>query len=292
MGILLSLVFSVAGFISRSIRWNLLIEPLGHKPKVSNSFYAVMTGYLANFALPRLGEITRCATLSKSEKIPVDALIGTVIAERVIDVITLVILLFVVFIAKIKFFGQFFIDKLFIPLFGKVHASLQISVFYYIFAGVFVLGIIILYFVFRRKINEIFIVRKTKKLIRGIYAGLSTIIHMQKRWQFLLHTLFIWTMYTMMTYVVVFAIPATSGLSLIDGLFLLVIGGIGMSAPVQNGFGAFHGIISLGLTLYGIPREQGLVYATIAHESQAILIFLLAGYSLLMLFLNRRRKIV
>lgn len=113
---------------------------------------------------------------------------------------------------------------------------------------------------------------------------------MKKLWLFIFHSLFIWGMYAMSTYIVFFAIPATSGLHLIDSLFILVIGGIGMSAPVQGGFGAYHGIISLGLTLYGIPREHGLVYATISHESQAVLTILLAAYSLIMLFFFRRSQ--
>ena len=288
--VIISLLFSTSGHISRAIRWKILIESLGYKPSIQNSFYGVMTGYLANFALPRLGEITRCATLGKSEKVPIDALIGTVIAERVIDVITLLILLLVVFVAKIHFFGQFFMNKLFIPLFEKVHVTLHISLFYYIFAVVFIAGLVVLYFVFRQKFSEIFFVRKTKKILHGISAGLSTVIHLRKLWQFIFHSVFIWGMYTLSTYFIFFSISATSDLQLIDGLFILVIGGIGMSAPVQNGIGAYHGIISLVLTLYGIPREQGLVYATISHESQAVLIFILAGYSIFMLFLRQKHK--
>jgi hypothetical protein len=93
-----------------------------------------------------------------------------------------------------------------------------------------------------------------------------------------------------MTYVVIFAIPATSNLTLIDGLFILVIGGLGMAAPVQGGIGAFHWIVTSALSLYGISKAEGLAFATIQHESQAMLVILLGSFSVLMLFLNSRRK--
>ena len=113
---------------------------------------------------------------------------------------------------------------------------------------------------------------------------------MQNRWAFLLHTVIIWAMYFLMTYVVVFAIPATQNLKPIDGVFLLVIGGLGMAAPVQGGIGAFHWIIASGLTLYDISKTDGLVFATIQHESQVFLVLILGTISILMLFINSRRK--
>ena len=128
-------------------------------------------------------------------------------------------------------------------------------------------------------------------MIRGVVAGLKTIVQMKDRWTFIFHTLLIWLMYFLMTYVLVFALPATSHLSPLDGMFLLVIGGLGMSAPVQGGIGAFHWIVALGLSLYGVPRTDAVAYATLSHESQAIFAVLLGGLSFVMLMIQNRKAL-
>lgn len=288
--VLLSLLFAIIGYISRAYRWKLLIEPLNYNPPVKNVFYAVMFGYLANFAFPRIGEVSRCGSLAKSDKIPMDALIGTVIIERTIDLVTLLVLLFVIFIAKIETFGLFIKENVFIPISQKFIKAVDFPVFYwFIIIAVFGAFIYLAYY-FRRKYKRSKIIIKIRRIIRGVISGIKTVTKMKNRTAFLFHTLLIWLMYFLMTYVVVFAIPATESLKPIDGLFLLVIGGLGMAAPVQGGIGAFHWIVSLALSLYGISREDGLVFATIQHESQAILAILLGAFSVMMLFLDSRKK--
>jgi uncharacterized membrane protein YbhN (UPF0104 family) len=112
---------------------------------------------------------------------------------------------------------------------------------------------------------------------------------MKRSWAFILHSLLIWGSYWMMSYVAVFLMPATAGLKLIDGLFILVIGSFGFIAPVQGGIGAFHWIVSVGLTLYGIPKAEGLAFATILHGSQSLWTIFLGFISMLLLFLRRKR---
>ncbi|MFW5819875.1 MAG: TIGR00374 family protein, partial [Bacteroidota bacterium] len=140
-------------------------------------------------------------------------------------------------------------------------------------------------------LSRIRIVSKGKGIIKGIIEGLKTVYTLKKRGKFLFHTAFIWMNYWLMTWVVVFALPATSDLKIIDGLFLLVIGGFGMSAPVQSGIGAYHWIVSRGLVAVyaGISLEEGLVFATITHESQSLLVILLGTLSFILLF--RKKKI-
>lgn len=283
--VILSLVFAVIAYVSRAIRWRLIIEPLNFKPSVRNTFYSMMVGYLANFAFPRIGEITRCASLAKKEKIPVDKLIGTVIVERAVDLLTLLILLIILIIFRFETFGSFFRDSVFIPLQDKIVSTLNFSFYIWIALGMVVIAIPIFYFSFRQKLSEIKVVVRIKDLIKGVIEGLKTVYKMKKRWAFIFHSLFIWLNYWLMTWVVVFALPATSNLGIIDGLFLLVIGGLGMSAPVQSGIGAYHWIVSRGLVaVYGtITLEEGLVFATISHESQALLAIILGTLSFIIL---------
>lgn len=288
--VLLSLLFAVIGYISRAYRWKLLIEPLNYNPPVKNVFYALMFGYLANFAFPRIGEISRCGSLTKSDKIPMDSLIGTVIIERAIDMVVLLLLLFVIFIAKIESFGFFIKENVFIPISKKFISTVDFSIYYWLIILLVVTVSIGLFYFFRKKFKRVRIVLKIRKIIRGVISGVKTVTKMRSRSAFLFHTILIWLMYFLMTYVVIFSIPATQGLNPIDALFLLVIGGLGMAAPVQGGIGAFHWIISSGLGLYGISKADGLVFATIQHESQAVLVIFIGAFSILTLFIKSRQK--
>ncbi|OFX43079.1 MAG: hypothetical protein A2046_08665 [Bacteroidetes bacterium GWA2_30_7] len=281
----ISLVCALTALISRAARWNILIEPLGYKPALLNSLYSLILGYVANMAFPRIGEVTRCGVLGKAEKIPVDSLIGTVIVERVIDFICLLILTIVVFFSKITFFGNFFITQVFNPLIQKIQNST-----FFIFAILSVcVFIMFLAYLFRKKLFQKKLFQKVISLIKGLIEGLKSVFKMKNRLGFLIHTIIIWSMYFLMSYFMFFSINATSDLLPIDGLFILVVGGIGMTAPVQGGFGAFHWIVSLALMLYGISQEDGLIYATISHESQALFMLILGAISFFMLFLGKRK---
>lgn len=291
--VILALILALCGYISRAYRWNLLIEPMGYKPKPANSFYALMIGYLTNVAVPRIGEIIRCSSLNKTDKIPVDKLFGTVIVERAIDIISLLILLIAVLIIKINIFESFFIEKIFIPIFEKFSSLFKSSILMWtlVFGIIFLITSFI--FIFRSKIKNLNFVIKLIQFLKGVFTGIKSVFKMKKRKQFIFHTIFIWLMYLLMTYVVFFAIDPTSDLTIADGLFIVVIGGIGMSVPVQGGFGAFHLIVASGLALYpNILYGQGLLFATITHESQTIFAILLGGFSIVMIFIINESRVL
>lgn len=278
--LILSILFGVFAYISRARRWNILIQPLGYKPRFRNSFFAMMTGYLANMALPRIGEISKCVALGKKENIPVDQLIGTVVVERTIDFFSLVTIMIIMLFVDGSTLGPFLVDNIYTPLQIKL---LSIFGFAWIFWILFPLtGILILYILyhFREKLRRLRFFSKIFDTLKGITHGLKTIASIEHKWEFMFHTVFIWINYTLMTWVVVFAVKSTSNLDLADGIFLLVIGGLAMTAPVTSGLGAFHFIVSRGLfIIYGISLEDGLVYAILAHESQLIFGAILGIYS-------------
>ena len=283
----MNILFGMLAFVSRAIRWRISIEPLGYKPKDTNAFYALMVGYLANMAFPRLGEITRCSVLYKTDKIPVPKLLGSVIVERALDLIILFSLMLFVFFYKIDFFGKFIYDKVFSPLLLSVQEKFgNAGVFYYILAGIIIITLITLYLL-RNKLSRFAVVVKIKNLLTEVVEGLKVIYTMKKKSLYILHTFLIWFFYILMTYSVFFAIPETSGLTFADAIFVLVFGGIGMALPVQGGFGTYHAIVALSLTIYGISYESGLVFATISHEAQTILVLLVGGFSTLMVSLKK-----
>jgi uncharacterized protein (TIRG00374 family) len=278
--LVLALFFAFLAYVSRARRWILLIHPLGYKPSLKNAFYSMMTGYLANMALPRIGEVSKCVALGKKEKIPVDQLIGTVVVERTIDFLSLLVIMVLMIIIDGKIVGPFLVDNIYLPVQHKLSGIFGVAWAFWGILAFSCMLIVFLLFLFRGKLRKIRFFAKLFGLAKGVIQGLKTITVIERKWEFILHTIFIWINYTLMTWVVVFAVKSTSHLDLSDGIFLLVIGGLAMSAPVQSGLGAFHFFVSNALVVvYGISLEDGLVYAILSHESQLIFGAILGAYS-------------
>jgi uncharacterized protein (TIRG00374 family) len=287
----LSLLFGFFAYVSRARRWVLLINPLGFRPSLRNSFYALMTGYLANIALPRVGEITRCVALGKKEKIPVDQLIGTVVVERTIDFISLLSIMIYLIFTSSEEINIFLKDSIYLPIQEKIFSVFGVT--WILWVILFSVAVIALFLMIRYKKNlrKIRFFSKMFDLARGVINGLKTITSLERKWEFIFHTVFIWINYALMTWVVVFSIKSTSGLTFSDSIFLLVIGGLAMSAPVQSGLGAFHYIISRGLLFVkGIPLEDGLVYALLTHESQLIFVAIVGTISFFIIFKKNNKE--
>lgn len=286
----LSLLFAGLSFFSRARRWTLLIEPLGFKPSFKNTYHALMVGYLSNYALPRLGEVTRCVTLGKREKIPVDSLIGTVIVERVIDLVMLLLIMLALLISWMDKFGAFFNEQVYGPLEEKFIGVFGGAWAFWLILLASLIILMALVYLFRKRLARFSLIRKLREILAGILKGLLSIYRMKRKWEFILHSLLIWALYILMTWVVVFALQELSGLTFIDGMFLLVIGGLGMSAPVTAGFGAYHWITSRGLMfVYDFSLETGSAYAILAHESNSLLTIFLGALSYILLMLSRNK---
>lgn len=285
--LILSVLFGFFAFVSRARRWILLIHPLGYNPSLKNSFYALMTGYLANLALPRMGEITRCVALGKKGKIPVDQLIGTVVVERSIDFISLMFIMIALIFTSGDQVGLFLKNSIQIPIQKMFGVTWVIWLILFIVLAV----IFILLVRYKKSLRKFRFFSKMFDIGRGVINGLKTISTMEKKWEFLFHTIFIWLNYALMTWVVFFSLESTSFLTFRDSIFILVIGGLGMSAPVSGGIGAFHYIVQQGLYIVkGIPLEDGFAYATLTHESQLIFVVIMGAISFFIIFRKDRNK--
>lgn len=283
-----SLFFAFLAFLSRAYRWNMLIDPLGYHPKFTSTTYSLMVGYFANLAIPRIGEITRCGSLSKAENIPFNVLIGTVIIERVIDLLMLAMSILIVAAFEFDIMAGFLNDNFFRPIDQKF-ASYQYG---WLFLFALAIAGMVVFLVIKRYLMDLrrkpwFI--KTEKMLAGVTNGVRTVVKMKRNGLFIFHTIFIWVMYFFMTYSCFFALESTSGLGIKAGMFVLVIGGLGMSAPVQGGIGAYHWIVSQGLLLYHVSLTDGIVFATLVHSYQTLLVIVLGMISLLMLFITGKK---
>ncbi len=287
--VLLSMLISFIAFIVRAYRWNLLIEPLGYTPSLKKTTYSLMVGYFANLAFPRLGEVSRCAALSKAESIPFNNLLGTVIVERLIDVLSLLICILLVAALEFKRLGNFFNENIFSPLIKKIDQLSGSPILLTIIIIVLIVVIsVLIYFSRKNKAKG----KETvfSKLAKGFIDGLRSIAKLKQPGLFIFHSIFIWVLYYLSVFVALFAFPFTSGLGSGAALFLLVAGGLGMSAPVQGGIGAYHLLVSQGLVLYGLSRENGLTFATLLHSVQIVLVVTMGIASLLLLFSSGKEK--
>jgi len=281
-------LISIIAFVVRAHRWNLLIEPMGYSPSLKNTTYSVMVGYLANYFVPRLGEVSRCGALSKAESIPFNKLFGTVVVERIIDVLSLLICIILAVVLEHKRLGNFFTENIFdraISKFQKIGGSPLLLA-----ALVIVLIALV--------IAAIYFIKKTRqkgadsmiaKLIKGFIDGLRSVANLKRPGLFIFQSAFIWVLYYLGVYVALFAFPFTSDLGGGAALFLLVAGGIGMSVPAQGGIGSYHFFVSQGLVLYGVLEINGLAFATMLHGLQLILVIILGVASMFLLFSARKK---
>lgn len=290
--IIFSVVLLTASHLIRAYRWNLLIQALNYHPSFKSTFFSMMVGYLANYAFPRIGEITRCGVLAKTEKIPADKLFGTVIIERGVDVLTLLVFLVVLITVRFEFFSHFIKPQIFDPFVEFLSSILQTSVFIWIIIIGIPVVLLFLIYRYRARLAKWKFLVKIKDIIKGIISGLKTVYTMKRGFAFIITSFLIWIFYWLMTYVAFFAFSSTSDLKLIDGLFVCVIGAFAFVVPVQGGIGAYHWIVSLGMMLYGLTREEGLAFATITHGSQAVWSIILGTSSMILLMSLRRNKII
>lgn len=287
-----SLFMILLAHLLRAIRWRMLIRPIGFRPKVSNTYHAVIIGYLANLALPRMGEITRCGILNRTDKVPVNSLIGTVITERLIDAFCLVLVTVLALLLKFDVISGFVYEHVLKNIFDKAASGLIIVVSLLVFfGGLFFLSRYLLK-KYKFRILRWGFVRKMINMLNGFRKGFTSIARMENRGLFWFFTVLIWGCYLLATYFGFRALPSTNELDIGVALVALALGSLGMAAPVQAGIGPYHWMTSEGLTFFGLSREAGLAYATISHtSSQILLILLLGAISMIAVFLETSGKI-
>lgn len=274
-------------FVFRGLRWKLFLKPMGYTPGSWNSIHAVSIGYFANYLpVPRLGEVVRCTAMSGAEKIPVDKLFGTVLAERVIDLIMLATCFFTVL--SLKF-------SLVTDILSKPSATPQAeghSLFFWVLVvgAIAVVLFAIIVWRFWSKLITMPFVPKVIEFFKGIGVGFKTVLHLDKRGLFIVYTLLIWLMYFFMCYLYFFCLKETSHLTPADGLFVMIAGSIGVMAPVPGGFGAFHAAAMGGLMALGIRQEIAFSMAVIVHTSQLLMTWFSGGLALILLYLGRKKR--
>lgn len=278
----------IASHASRAMRWQLLTSSMGYKISFWNSFMGVMIGYFANLAIPRMGEFTRCGVVSKYEQVPFSKLLGTVVTERVIDMIILLTLTLVVVITQFPQVVTFLNENQAVEekLVRLLHSWWMVGVLIALMLGGWLLWRVLC----RTKLRD-----KIRNFGVGLKEGLLSVKEVKHKWLFIAHSLFIWLMYFLMFYVSFFCFAFTSHLSLLVGLTIFVISSYGMVAPVQGGIGAWHFMVIAALMLYlpHTPNIESLskTFALVTHGTMTLLYIVLGVLCVIFLpIYNHTRK--
>jgi uncharacterized protein (TIRG00374 family) len=270
--------FAVASHILRAIRWKMLLEPTGQRVGIGNSFLSLMTGYLVNLAIPRGGEVSRCYTLYQLEKTPVQLSFGTVVTERLIDVLCLLVLIGTSFYFEWEKLKAF-LDTLDFSS-GK-NTAVPVAVWLVLAAGVIFLGAVY----FLRK-NE-----KVIKIIRGFTEGMLSVFQLKNKFLFVFYSIAIWGLYFLMSYLVLMAFPETAHLGFSAVVTLFAIGSIAMAAPLPGGTGSYHVLVPLGLTtLYHVPSVDAIAFVFVFHAWQTLLMIVIGALSFIISNLLIKQK--
>ena len=286
--IVLSMIFGALAYVSRGLRWKIMLEAIDYKTSNINNIAAVSIGYFTNLFVPRAGEITRCTALNQKEKIPLNKLFGTIIVERVIDFMALIFLLLFTIISQHKIIKDFYL-----AIKNQNSETNSQNKMLLVFASFITLILII--FLLKKQIKKLSFYEKIKQFIDGLKEGFKSVENIKNKTHFWIHTFIIWLMYFLMTYVCFFSMSETNHLSLIDGVFILVLGGIGMVIPTPGGIGSYHAIVMIGLAVLGVgyisfgsestSANPALIFPTIVHIAQTLVAIIMGVISLLILFI-------
>lgn len=280
--LLLMALIAMLSHLLRAERWRMLLEPPGYKGKLNYSFLSLMVGYLVNLAIPRGGEVSRCYNLYKLEETPVEISFGTVVVERIVDLVCLLALI------AVAFFLEW--DKLMafletLPL-GSGESKGPTVLIYVALGLIVVIGVIVWLVKTNKKLNAFFV-----KTWHGFKDGLLSIFKLKNKGLFIFYSLLIWVLYFFMSYTVILAFPETAHLGIEAVFSLFAIGSIAMAVPLPGGTGSYHVLVPQGLVfLYQVPQADAVAFTFIFHGWQTAILIAGGAISLIITSLILKRK--
>jgi uncharacterized protein (TIRG00374 family) len=284
-----AIALGVLSHYFRALRWKMLIEPLGYNPGTTNTFFAVMIGYIANLALPRLGEVSRCTVLTRYENVPFNKSFGTVITERALDLLMFVFLFFLNLALQFGKLSVYINEKIYKPLEQKFHLGMDLSGSFSILVITLIVVFGLLFLIFRKRIINHSLYLKVRGLFVGFLEGIKSLTRIKHIWLFVFYSLAIWLLYLLMAYFVFFSFPESSHLGIDAGLATLVFGTIGIML-VQGGIGIYPAIVAETLFLYSVESTKGYALGWLIWSSQTLTIIIIGSLSLILLPILAKKK--
>jgi uncharacterized membrane protein YbhN (UPF0104 family) len=272
--------------LSRAIRWKILMEPMGYKPSLINTYLAVLIGYFANQGVPRLGEVLKCTILSRYEKVPADKLIGTIVAERAFDLLCLILVFAITFFSQISVIGKYAGDLLNQLLYGSAEKAGNKGL--YIGLGIVFILLLLAWWLLRRYADSGF-VKKIKAVVGGIWQGINSIRYLKHKGWFLFHSFLIWFLYLASIRIGFYAMTATQPYGWLPSFSVLSLGSVGMIVT-PGGMGAYPILVQETMSLYGLSEGIGNAFGYILWLAQFVLVLVAGAVSLMLLPVLNRKK--
>ncbi len=269
----LGLFFGILSHLSRAYRWKFMLKPMGYTPRFINSALAVLIGYFVNLAIPRAGEVSRASVMANYENIPFEKGFGTIVAERIADLIMMFLIIGVTLLIQFDFILQLVKEKL-DPV--KIIIGLAVCL----------IGGFFFYKYVRKSTKGVGL--KIKKFIKSLVEGVTSIFRMKNKWPFIFHTVFIWAMYVLMFWA---TIPAIEGLQVPFGGILVgfIAGGFSIAAT-NGGIGLYPLAVAGAFTLFGVPEEPSTAFGSVMWAAQTAMVILFGGLSFLLLPICNKAK--
>jgi len=282
---IISLCFGVFSHIVRGLRWKLALAPLGAYPRTANCINAIFLAYAANLVLPRLGELSRCGVLSKYDHVSFSKSLGTVVTERLIDSLCVLLVTAVAFASQMPVFNEFFLETgTDIDSYMYIFTSMQ----FYIVVLCVVSILVLLYYIFR----TLSFFEKVKGVVLNVWEGIISLKNVRNLPLFILYTILIWFFYFMQFYVTFYCFSFTFDLGVLAGLVLFVAGSVAVVVPTPNGAGPWHFAIISMMIIYGVNAADAGIFALIVHGIQTFLLILLGIYATAVLpIINKKQNL-
>ena len=282
--IICSMLIGIVSHIARALRWQLQLRTLDITPSMSTLCNAIFGTYAFNLVLPRFGELWRCTYMANHEKASFSRVFGSMLSDRVVDAITAIIIVCVVFLSQMRIMATFLEQN---PNtqqnIHKLLSSPWLYVLFIVAVGAFI-------YLFKHKSNNL-LINKIQETLRKMAEGFNSVLAMkQGKFLFLLYTIIIWGCYFLQLYICIFAFNWMSHVTIMQALVLFVLGSIGMTVPVQGGIGPWHAAVIFGMMFYGFTQEQAGAFALVAHGSQMVLTILLGIYTTIAIICERQKK--
>lgn len=276
---------------SRALRWKILMEPMGYKPRIFNVYMSVLIGYMANLAVPRLGEVLKCTILARYEKVPADKLVGTIVAERAFDVLCLVLVILITFLTQADLIGGYIKDTLNTILNSKT-SSLSASKII-ILVAILLLGITAVIVAFK-KFSHIKFIQKVKTIFEGIWHGITSVRYLKNKGWFIFHTIFIWSMYLLSVQIGFWAMKDTAVYTIPNALSVLTMGSLAMIVPAPGGgIGVYAWFVQNTMLIYGLKETIGFAFGQLMWSVQFFFAIISGFIALTLLpYFNKRTTVV
>jgi hypothetical protein len=281
------LIISFLNSWVRALRWRLLILPIQREVRADNTFWAMMFGYLVNLAIPRLGEVSRCWALHRTDKVAFAPLLGTMVTERIVDILSLLLVTLLVFVFQFDLIANFFQIYILPPLLTSLQGK-EAWLFFLLISGLIFGGLL---WHFWQEIRKINFLQPVINFLGRIGEGIISIRQMPYRAWFIAYTIFIWFTYHLMTYFWFFSIPQTAHLGVGAGFLLLSVATFSRLVPIQAAnMGAYHYLVIKGFILLGISELYGATLAFVIHFAQIIYTLVFGGIATGFIFYLHSRK--